>query len=274
MNKCKVERLRMAELKEMNNQSSSSSNPKTHQQNVSLWSKTPQINWKQCTFCHQDLKEAPHLIQEMKVSSRIVEAAKYDQTLRVKLSCVNDLTVADGTYHQSCMVQFDRRTKHIANVSPESTDITLEWLCQELEQSAEQGHNILDLIDVWDGYCTIASGAQINIPSSFLSRRSTFKDKLADRLEDIYEVIVLHDRPRNEPCSVFVPSKFWHIQVSAIAKEDTSDVNRPIPSFKHEDNETFLSIVHTALHICGDMLSHPKPQGIDISEDSNSLHTQ
>jgi len=266
MSKCKVERLRKAELKEMNDESLSSSNQEANQQNVSLRSKTPQINWKQCIFCQQDRNEALHLIQEMKVSSRILEAAKYDQTLRVKLSCVNDLTAADGTYHRSCMVQFDRRTKQMANISPESTDITLEWLCQELEQSAEQGH-ILDLADVWDRYCTIASDAQINIPSSFLSRRSTFKDKLADHLESIYEVIVLHDQPQNEPRSVLVPSKFRHIPVSVMVKEDTSDVNRLIPSFKHEDNDTFLSMVHTALRIRGDMLSHPKPQGIDISED-------
>jgi len=84
------------------------------------------------------------------------------------------------------MVQFNRRTKHIANMSPKSVDITLEWLCQELEQSAEQGHT-LDLIDVWDGYCKIASDAQINISSSFLSQGSTFKDKFADHLEGIYK---------------------------------------------------------------------------------------
>ena len=163
LTKCRVERLRKAGLKEMNNQSSSASVPNAHLQNVRLRSKTPQIDWKQCIFCQQDRKEALHLIQEMKVSSRILEAAKYDQILRVQLACVNDLTAADGTYHRSYIVQFERRTKRIANVSLQSTDITLAWLCQELEQSAEQA-DILDIINVWDRYCTIASDAQIDIP--------------------------------------------------------------------------------------------------------------
>lgn len=46
-----------------------------------------------------------------------------------------------------------------------------------------------------------------------------------------------------------------------MVKDETIDINRLIPSFKHEDNDTFLTMVHMAL------LSHPKPEGIDISED-------
>ena len=262
MSKLKLERLRKAGLKEMNDQSSSASTSHAHLQNVSLRSKTPRIDWKQCIFCQKDQNEALHLIQEMKVSSRILEAAQYDQFLRVRLACVNDLTAADGTYHRSCIVQFQRRTKRIANMSLQSMEIPLVWLCQELEQSAEQA-DILDLVSVWDRYCTIASDAQMDIPSSFLSRRNTFKDKLADRLEGIYEVIVLHDQARNEPRTVLVPSKFRHISVSAMVKDDTTNINRLIPSFKHQDQDTFLTMVHVALRIRGDMLSHPKPEGID-----------
>ena len=139
MSKYKIDRLRKAGLKEMIDQRSSASTP-----NVSLRSKTLQIDWKQCIFCQQDQKETLHLIQEMKVGSRILEAAKYDNTLRVQLACVNDLTAADATYHRSCFVQFERRTKRIANMSPQSMEITLAWLCEELEQSAKQA-DILDL---------------------------------------------------------------------------------------------------------------------------------
>ena len=261
MSKLKIERLQKAALKEKNNQSSSASTP-----NVSLRSTTPEIDWKQCIFCQEDKKESLHLIQETKVSSRILEAAKYDQALRVRLACVNDLTAADGTYHRSCIIQFERRTQRIANMSPQSTEMVLVWLCQELQQSAEQA-DILELENVWDRYCTIASDAKIDIPSSFLSRRNTFKDKLADRLMGIYEVIVLHDQPRNEPRTVLVPSKFRHIPVSEMVKVGPKDSNTLIPSFKHEDHDTFLTMVHVALRIRGDMLSHRKPEGIDISED-------
>ena len=50
-------------------------------------------------------------------------------------------------------------------------------------------------------------------------------------------------------------------------KEDSADIKRLIPSFKHEDQDMFLIMVHVALRIRGDMLSHPKPEGINVSED-------
>ena len=50
-------------------------------------------------------------------------------------------------------------------------------------------------------------------------------------------------------------------------KDNTSDIDTLIPSFKHEDQDTFLSMVHVALRIRADMVSHPKPKGLDISED-------
>ena len=148
------------------------------------------------------------------------------------------------------------------HMSDNSTDMILLWLCQELEQLAEKA-KILDLTDVWDRYCTIAKESCIDIPSSFLSRQSTFKEKLAGHLENIYEFIVLHDQPQTEPRTVMVPCKFKHIPVSALVKDEEL-----IPSFKHVDNNSFLNMVHVAFQIRADMLSHPKPQGIDIGEAS------
>jgi len=48
---------------------------------------------------------------------------------------------------------------------------------------------------------------------------------------------------------------------------DDSDVKRLIPTFKHDDQDPFLTMVHVALQIRGDMLSHPKPIGLDVSTD-------
>ena len=124
----------------------------------------------------------------------------------------------------------------------------------------------MDLVDVSDRYCKISDDAQAQIPPSFLSRRNTFKDKLADCFEGLYEVVVLHDKARNEPRTVLVPSKFQHLPVSAMINDD-GDVKRLIPTFKHDDQDTFLTMVHVTLQIRGDMLSHPKPIGLDISTD-------
>ena len=117
MSKLKVECLRKAGMKEMNKPSSSTSRQHADHQKVSLQSETPHIDWKQCIFCQQDKRESL-LIQELPVSTRILGASKYDQVLSVRLACVSDLTAADGAYHWSCMVKFERQTKHIATMSP------------------------------------------------------------------------------------------------------------------------------------------------------------
>ena len=94
-------------------------------------------------FCQENQKEAVHLIQELKLSRRILQAAKYDRYLSVKLTCVNDLTAADGRYHRTCLIKFERRSKRVADGSHKGADIILEWLCQELEAEANQA-NISD----------------------------------------------------------------------------------------------------------------------------------
>ena len=115
------------------------------------------------------------------------------------------------------------------------------WLSHELEQLASHA-DILELTDVWERYCTIANEADIAIPPSFISRRSTFKDKLAERVVGVYELIVLHDEARTEPRTLLVPTKFRHIPLSAMVKDD--DVELTIPTFKHQTDDSFLSMVH------------------------------
>ena len=80
----------------------------------------------------------------------------------------------------------------------------------------------------------------------------------------MYDFVVLHDQPKNEPLTVLVPRKFLHIPVSSMVQDDTTD--RCIPIFKHQDQDKFLNMLHVALQIRDDMLSQPRPTGIDISE--------
>ena len=135
MSKLKVECLRNVGMKEVNEPSSSTSRQHAHHQKVSLQSEMPHIDWKQCIFCRQDKRESL-LIQELPVSSRILDASKYDQILSVRLACVSDLTAADGAYHRSCMVRFERQKTYCHNVTPD-LGRSFAWLCQELKQSVK-----------------------------------------------------------------------------------------------------------------------------------------
>ena len=227
----------------------------TEPQTVCLRSKGINIKWNLCIFCQQETKEKVHLIQEEPVSKRILEAAKYDPILRIRLACVNDLIAADGKHHSSCHIRFKRSTDKISKSISNASDVVLIWLCHELEQLAAHA-SILELTDVWDRYCTLAGEGGITIPSSFMSRRSTFKDKLAERVNGVYELIVLYDQARTEPRTLLVPKKFKYIPLSAMAKGDGAELT--IPTSKHQMDDSFLSMVHVALRIRGDILSHPK----------------
>jgi len=110
----------------------------------------------------------------------------------------------------------------------------------------------------------MANESSIEIPPSFISRINTL-DKLVERLRNVYDVVVLHDKARTEPRTVLVPTKFQHIPISTLLKDE--DIEHTIPAFKHHDEDNFLSMVHVALRIRGDILSHQKPVGIDVSED-------
>lgn len=93
------------------------------------------------------------------------------------------------------------------------------------------------------------------------------RKKIAHHLEGIYDFVVLHDQPHNEPRTVLVPFKFRHVPVSAMMSDNTENIERLIPSFKHHNEDMFLTMVHVALKIRSDMVSHPRPNGIDISEE-------
>lgn len=74
-----LERLRATDITVDQIQSSSSAPTAVAQsQEILLWSKVAQINWNVCIVCQKETKGNVHLIQEMPVSKRIIEASKYD----------------------------------------------------------------------------------------------------------------------------------------------------------------------------------------------------
>ena len=181
---------------------------------------------------------------------------------------MHDLIAADGKHHSSCHVKFRRKIDKIEKSSLNTSDVVLLWLSQELEHLSSRS-DILDLSDVWNRYCALSDESDITIPSSFISRRTTFKDKLAERIDGMYDIIILHDQARTEPRSLLVPTKFRHLPVSAMINNDDDDdeMEKTIPTFKHQTDDSFLSMVHVSLRIRNDILSHPRPEGIEVNED-------
>ena len=162
--------------------------------------------------------------------------------MRTRLACVIDLTAIDGKHLSSCHVKFAHKIDKIIKSPANETDISLLLLSQELDHLASHA-DILDLTDVWGRYCAIANEANITIPPSYISWRSIFKEKLAERIHGVYEVIVLHDQAHKDSRVLLVPTKYQYISCSAMTKEDDSELT--IPNFKQ--NDLLLSMVHVAL---------------------------
>ena len=133
-------------------------------------------------------------------------------------------------------------------------------LCKELENSASHG-DVLKLNEVWDRYCAISKENNVEILHSFVSRMSTFKEKLVLLIRKFYEIIVLHDERR----TVFVPIEFSRKQWSNRKNEDDDTVLCTIPEFRPQD-EDFSSMVHLALKLRSDICEKTPLTTININD--------
>ena len=265
----RLSRLKHANMKESGNAChtpSTSSSTECQPPRMNLRSSMQPTNWELCLICQQvKAKQKLISITKLNKSQEILEAAKLDQEISVRVANVDDLIAAGGKYHLSCYVQFTRRTNQTREMS-QHTDIAMVRLRNELKNSADHGH-MLELKEVWNRYCTIAEEFSLDIPQSFMSRLGTFKDKLAPYISEFYEIVVLHEKAPNGRSCVLVPLKYNHIPVSKIveAEEETSST-LTIPTYRPQEDD-FLSMIHVALKLRGDILSHPTYNGLNISED-------
>ena len=172
-------------------------------------------------FC-QD-KETPKKqtlcsVTTFKMSQQILEGAKCDHDLSLHVAGVSDLIAAEGKYHLNRYKKFQRRVSRSGIVANDESGAMLLWLIEELEKSAEQG-NILELKEVWLCFCSLAAEQNVDIPPSFRSHMTTFKEYLAPHVADIYDFVVLCDQAMAERQTVLVPFKFCHIPVSQVLNQ-------------------------------------------------------
>lgn len=110
------------------------------------------------------------------MGDQILDLSKYDQGARVHLVGISDLIEAEGKCHPSCFKKFKRnvtKTKEGAG----KVDPALESANGEIRACAKKG-NALPLSEVHNRYCDLTEKANIEIPVSCRSRRTTVKEKL------------------------------------------------------------------------------------------------
>ncbi|CAH3188967.1 unnamed protein product [Porites lobata] len=199
------------------------------------------------------------------MSQQILKGAKCDRDLSLRVSGVNDLIAAEGKYHPNCYKKFQRSASRSVDIAKDDSGAVLLWLVDELKTSAEQGH-ILELKEVWLRYCSLASENNIDIPPSFRSRMTTFKEHITPHVADFYDFVLLRNQAIAERQTVLVPIKFSHIPVSEVLNQQTQSESR-IPIFQPDERDDFLSLVHVALKIRSDILSQPSHQGLNVSRE-------
>ena len=91
---------------------------------------------------------------------------------------VCDLIAAEAKYHLPCLSVFKRNAEE-AELETKESDLAMIWLCDKLEYAADKG-SVIKLNDTWNRDMVLAERAEIEIPRSFISLKSTLKDKLRD----------------------------------------------------------------------------------------------
>ena len=142
------------------------------------------VDWELCMFCQKQNRQKLFNITTFSVSDMVLQNAKYDQTLRVKLGNVSDLIAAEGKYHLKCMNAFKYETQKTEKES-KGEDLAMIFLVRELEYAGNK-HQILQLSDVWSRYCRLIEEIGSEIPQSYITRKSTFKDKLQIKVQGIF----------------------------------------------------------------------------------------
>lgn len=238
------------------------------------------IDWKKCMFCQSVKREDLHNIEYMKKSKQIMEDASLDPVMRVRLSGISDLLAAEGKYHLSCLVNFERKVEKIrkTGILP-SQDLAMPELCKILEHGLALGH-VYDMGSVWEKYQKITEETpESKIPQKYLSRRQSFIDDVRMYLGhranfvrslDIKAPLFMYPGDKSD----FVISKTFtkaskkdmFVSSETDSSESSSEDDTVLMSRTH-DVSLLQEMVHTAIKIRADLKKTPGHtdlwQGID-----------
>jgi len=181
------------------------------------------VNWNLCIVC-QSADQTARLISVMtkQMSDNILQAARLDYKIHLRLAGVIDLIAAEAKYHPTCFRIFDRSTTK-AKQDLVSTDIAMIWLRKELHEVADKRHVIL-LVDAWERYKELAEESQTTIQQSYFSRSTTFKEKLQLLIGDAFNFFQPLNTCSTEQKIMLIPTRY---QPAAVMQLFCHDGNQP-----------------------------------------------
>ena len=67
------------------------------------------MDWSLCMFCQADNNKKVHGVEALEKSVDLLERTATDPVMSIRLSGVGDLIAAEGCYHLTCLITFERR---------------------------------------------------------------------------------------------------------------------------------------------------------------------
>ena len=127
-------------------------------------------------FCQAHNNKEVHRVETLEKSADVLDRTATDPLMSIRLSGVCYLIAAEGCYHLTCLITFERRCMK-AKASMVSLDNEtgecMTKLCRELSAGFSGGH-VDDMLDVWRKYESMDRGIGTTIPKKYLSRRTSF----------------------------------------------------------------------------------------------------
>ena len=191
--------------------------------------------------------------------------------MSIRLSGVRDLIAAEGCYHLTCLITFERRCMKAKSsmVSLDNeTDECMTKLCRELSAGLSRGH-VYDMLDVWRKYESLDRVIGTTIPKKYLSRRTSFyevvqqligsKASYVQQLEKAGSLLMYPGEQSDFLISRTL-TKSTQSQMLTSDSESSEDEDCSISGFAQEN--IFQDMVHVALRVRQDLLDTPGHSGI------------
>ena len=143
-------------------------------------------------------------------------------------------------------------------------------LCNELGHY-NKTNQIMKVSEIWNRYCILAEETGMSIPSSYISRRSSFTEKLQKNMMNVFLFTSSKHRNPLERDTLLIPHNYANTLLSDTHYEAQSDDNDDmyedtIAPYEPTDN-SFIDMVHVALRLRKDLNQTEGHKGLIINKD-------
>lgn len=229
-------------------------------QNVTINHNLP-TNWEHCIICQEPTTKGLRQVKKLNMCETMKKLSENDAVLKSRIDGVNLISVKTK-YHSLCILKSQNPTDETSTTS--KLDKAMMALCDELNSAVERGEVLL-LDDVWKRYTLLSADFDQTIPPSYLSRRSTFKEKLIGALDGEFQFYQPLNKDIHERQMMLIPTKFQHnltAQMAEINYFKTQDQNAPLNGSK------YANIVKVALETKKEMQAKSGESSLNITEET------